>query len=208
MANDAENAAAVWVEIDALVPWGKNPRRNDSAIPMVVESIKRFGFAAPLVVRLDTREVIAGHTRLAAAKALQMERVPVRFMDLSEDEAHALALADNKLGEVADWDTELLTDVFAALENSGASLVGLGWTTEEIENLTGALVEPMEENPFEDLPTGEPEFCTMTFTLTPDQRDQVEAAIKKALALGGFGDTGNENKNGNALSRIAEAYRG
>ena len=70
----------------------------------MAKSIKRFGFGAPIVARRADDEVIAGHTRLAAAVALGLTKVPVRFLDLDPADAHLLALADNKLNEHASWE--------------------------------------------------------------------------------------------------------
>lgn len=101
MADD--EPAAVWVETEKLLPWIANPRANDEAVDDVVASIERFGFGAPIVARKADQEIIAGHTRLKAALRLGLERVPVRFMDLSPDDAHALGIGDNKTGERATW---------------------------------------------------------------------------------------------------------
>jgi hypothetical protein len=60
-------AAAEYVPVEALRPWVKNPRRNDPAVAAVTDSIKRFGFGAPILARRENGEVIAGHTRLKAA---------------------------------------------------------------------------------------------------------------------------------------------
>ncbi|MEC7552092.1 MAG: DNA methyltransferase, partial [Pseudomonadota bacterium] len=74
--------------------------------------IKRFGFGAPIIARKEDGEIIAGHTRLEAAKHLRLKEVPVRYLDLDPVDAHLLALADNKLGEVAEWDDLKLKDIF------------------------------------------------------------------------------------------------
>ena len=88
---DGMEAAAVWVPVAHLKAWQKNPRDNDKAVPEVMASIKRFGFAAPIIAR-PNGEIIAGHTRLKAALELRLPRVPVRYMDLDPAEAHLLAL--------------------------------------------------------------------------------------------------------------------
>lgn len=137
-----KEAAAVYVDPATLTPWAKNPRRNLTAIPKVVESIRRFGFGAPIVARKADRSVIAGHTRLAAALELGLEEVPVRYLDLSEAEAHALALADNRLGEEAEWDDDLLAEVLRDLQAKGADRSGLGWSDEELDAF---LAEPVTE---------------------------------------------------------------
>ncbi len=113
-----EEPAALWVDVAHLKAWDKNPRDNDKAVPEVMASIKRFGFAAPIIAR-PNGEIIAGHTRLKAALELRLPRVPVRYMDLDPAEAHLLALADNRVAEIADWNDDLLMD---GPEESGADL--------------------------------------------------------------------------------------
>lgn len=91
-----------------LVPYVNNPRHNDHAVDAVANSIDKFGFKVPIVVD-RANEVIAGHTRLKAAKQLGLETVPVIVADdLSEDQVRAFRLADNKVGELAEWDEEIL----------------------------------------------------------------------------------------------------
>jgi len=100
---DEDEPAAVWVETEKLLPWVDNPRANDEAVDDVVASIQEFGFGAPILARRENFEIIAGHTRLKAALRLGLERVPVRFRDLTAEQAHALAISDNKTGERATW---------------------------------------------------------------------------------------------------------
>ena len=116
MTPSTDEPAAVWVEIDKLKPWADNPRINDHAVDRVAESIKRFGFGAPILARRADGEIIAGHTRLKAARKLGLEKVPVRYLDLDPADAHLLALADNKLGEIAEWDADGLAEVLRELQ--------------------------------------------------------------------------------------------
>src|SRR5690606_22655938 len=112
----------------------QNPRRNDDAVPQVADSIRRFGFGAPIVARRTgpgRGVIIAGHTRWKAARVLGLDRVPVRFMDLSEADARALMLADNKLAEIAEWDDDMLREVISELGSQEFDLSGLGWPDEE-----------------------------------------------------------------------------
>ena len=130
-----QTAAAEWVGIDELVPWERNPRVNDHAVADVAKSIERFGWGAVIVARTSDRVVIAGHTRLKAAKSLGMDKVPVRWLDLDPAESAALALADNKLGELAAWEHETLREVLEALEAESMDLTGLGFSDDELEGL-------------------------------------------------------------------------
>src|SRR6185436_12647474 len=90
----------------------------------VAESIKRFGFGAPLVARRANGEVIAGHTRLRAAKQIGLELVPVRYLDISEKDAHVLALADNRLAELTLRNNAELAELLKAMEPSDQLLAG------------------------------------------------------------------------------------
>jgi site-specific DNA-methyltransferase (adenine-specific) len=126
----AQEPAAEWVDLSALTSWEKNPRLNDAAVDKVAASIQAFGFGAPIVARRENSEVIAGHTRLKAAAKLGLAKVPVRFLDITAEQAHQLALADNKLGEIASWDKRSLEELLA--ESPEWDLELLGWKRGEL----------------------------------------------------------------------------
>lgn len=127
--------AATYVDPNTLIPWKQNPRLNDGAVAKVAKSIEQFGFAAPIVARKKTREVIAGHTRLKAALKLNLEQVPVRFMELDETQAKALALADNRLGEIATWQDEGLSSILQELDADGIDVTELGFSDDDFQTL-------------------------------------------------------------------------
>jgi DNA modification methylase len=154
----SEEAAAVWVDIASLRPWVKNPRKNDHAVDQVVESIKRFGFGAPLVARKADRSIIAGHTRLKAALKLGLEVVPVRYLDLTEDEAHRLARADNKLAELAEWDSVALLAQLQG-ENEVDRLLQ-GFTPADMRRLMGEVARADDSAVVEDEPVEPPDVAT------------------------------------------------
>lgn len=124
---------ARWVDIGAIQAWDKNPRNNDHAVDELAKSIKRFGWGSPIIARKSDGVVIAGHTRLKAAQRLKMDKVLVRYLDLDPAEAAALALADNKIGELADWDDEGLRAVLLELSAEDVNLDGLGFTEKELD---------------------------------------------------------------------------
>lgn len=104
------------VKIEKVKPYDKNPRKNKAAVDYVANSIKEFGFQQPIVVDKDM-VVIAGHTRLKAAKKLKLKEVPVVVADnLTEEQVKAYRLADNKTAEKAEWDFDLLTDELLSLQ--------------------------------------------------------------------------------------------
>ena len=130
--------AATWVATSELTPWEDNPRKNDGRpVEAVMDSIKRFGFAAPIIARQEDGQVIAGHTRLKAAIRLGLDRVPVRYLDLDPADAKLLALADNKIGELADWDDEALARIVADVDSAELALAG--FTEEDLGDIMAAV---------------------------------------------------------------------
>ena len=96
--------------ITDVVPYDKNPRNNAGAVESTANSIKEFGWQQPIVVDKDNI-IIVGHTRLKAAEKLNLDTVPVVVADnLSDEQVKAYRLADNKTGELADWDMALLSE--------------------------------------------------------------------------------------------------
>lgn len=95
--------------IGELRPYKNNPRKNAKAVDAVAESIKQFGFLVPIVLSPD-EEIVAGDTRYKAAKKLKLKTVPCVIADeLTPEQIKAFRLADNKVGEIAEWDVDLLT---------------------------------------------------------------------------------------------------
>ena len=138
-ARESEGSIGEWVPRKQLNPWTKNPRKNKHAIAPVADSIKRLGFGAPIVARKSDGRVIAGHTRLLAAESLGLERVPVRWVDVTDREADMLALADNRLGELAQWDELMLLDTLTELGLDDAESVG--WDQAALDKMTGQFDE-------------------------------------------------------------------
>ena len=101
------------MEISKLKPYANNPRKNEAAIVPVAESIKAFGFKVPIVID-KAGVIVAGHTRLEAAKRLGLDKVPcVVADDLTPEQVKAFRLADNKVSEFAVWDAEKLAEELA-----------------------------------------------------------------------------------------------
>jgi len=98
----------IYRDLSELIPYDRNPRNNEAAVGPVAESIRQFGFKCPIII--DGNDVIvAGHTRLLAAKKLGLDKVPcVVADDLTEEQIKAFRLADNKVSELAEWNADLL----------------------------------------------------------------------------------------------------
>lgn len=116
----------VYRKVDEIIPYEKNPRLNDEAVEPVAESIKEFGFKIPIVLSSDG-VIVAGHTRIKAAKKLGMEEVPCIIADdLTDEQVKAFRLADNKSAEIAQWDEELLQGELSEILDIDMSLFGFG----------------------------------------------------------------------------------
>ena len=117
------------VGIKEIFPYAKNPRKNDTAVDAVAKSIEEFGFRQPIVVDKDM-VIICGHTRWKAAKKLKLKTIPIHIAaELTDEQARAYRLADNKTNELAEWDINLLNDELVGLEDfemGGFGFEGLG----------------------------------------------------------------------------------
>jgi len=122
--------------IDVLIPYARNAKQHsDAQVAQIAASIREFGWGAPILV--DGRNnVIAGHGRLLAARKLGLSEVPVvPLTHLTDTQRKALILADNKIGENATWDDELLALELAELQEAGFDLELTGFSAEEWDAL-------------------------------------------------------------------------
>ena len=113
-------------------PYEGNPRKNEKAVPSVAESIRTFGFQAPILVDGDG-VILAGHTRYMAARSLGLETVPViRIGNLRPVEARAYRLADNKVGAGTAWNIGRLKEELKSIRGK-FSLEMLGFGADELK---------------------------------------------------------------------------
>ena len=118
--------------LDEIRPYENNPRRNDEAVQYVAESIRQFGWKQPIVVDQDG-VIIAGHTRYKAACRLGLEKVPCLIAeDLTPEQVKAYRLADNKVGEIAEWNFGALEE---ELDGIDFDMTDFGFTS-DIDNST------------------------------------------------------------------------
>ena len=131
----------VMTRVGDLTPYARNARtHSDEQVAQIAASIKEFGWTNPILVDGE-KGLIAGHGRLAAARKLGMEEVPViELTHLSETQKKALILADNKLALNAGWDAELLNLELEELELEGVDLNLVGFGEEEREALRPEVV--------------------------------------------------------------------
>jgi len=128
--------------IETLSPYARNPRRNDHAVEQMTASIREFGFKIPILAR-SNGEVVDGHLRLKAARALELRDVPVILCDeWTPAQVKAFRLLVNRSANWAEWDEELLAFELQELSAIDFDLGLTGFEPSEIDDL---LAEPDDE---------------------------------------------------------------
>jgi DNA modification methylase len=141
--------AAAWVATARVKPYSRNPRRNEHAVAKTAASIQAFGWRQPIVVD-RAMVIVAGHTRLLAAQSLGLAEVPVHIAsDLTPAQAKAYRLADNRVGEEAEWDMPALRLEMKELEAMSFDMGLMGFDGPEIRALCRGV---LAENPDDVVP--------------------------------------------------------
>ncbi len=129
------------MKVEDLQEYPNNPRNNKESIEKVAMSIKEVGWRVPIIVDEDM-VILAGHTRLKAAKLLGFEQVPVHKAEgLSEAQKTAFRIMDNKSQDFSEWDNDLLAEEFGKLADHNYDLDQTGFSFEEIEKMTSDMIE-------------------------------------------------------------------
>lgn len=168
--------------IDELTPYERNPRKNDNAVQYVANSIKEFGFKVPIVVDKDG-VIVAGHTRLKAAKELGMKTVPcIVADDLTEEQVKAFRIADNKTSDQATWDDSLLGEELKGLLDE-FDFTDFGFGSFEVSMLTSDFTpEPFDDELIDEYEKNGDDYLAkkrIIITYKPEEED----AVKELLGI-------------------------
>lgn len=145
------------LQIEKLIPYANNARNNEKAVDKVAASIKEFGFRNPIIIDKNN-EIIAGHTRLLAAKKLGLKEVPtIRADDLTAEQVKAFRIADNKTAEYSEWNFELLAQELEELKLADYDLSLTAFDLSECEKLLDLLKEVNNKNKDDDFDIQLPE---------------------------------------------------
>lgn len=120
------------VPIEKLVEWHKNPRVKH-AVEAIADSIEAFGYLSPIIVQKGTYRILAGHGRLKALRRKKVKEVPVTIADVTDEQADAFTIADNKLTDMSQFDFSDVGKIFKDMDKSLAKLTG--FTAGEINEL-------------------------------------------------------------------------
>jgi ParB-like chromosome segregation protein Spo0J len=177
----------VLVPIDELVRWAGNPRDNTASVRKAMRSIRTYGFGAPLLARIDNRELIAGDTRIQAAMLLRkrgmhgLDKLPVRYMSLDELKAHGLAIADNRVGEDSEWVEEKRDAIVRDLDAADEDLAATGLDEEEIDASLGIDEDGDTPSPNEEADIEETYQVIIECTTEGQQAELIERLMAEGL---------------------------
>ena len=113
-----------------IIPYERNARHNEKAIPKVAESIREFGLRGTIGLESPENPVIVfGHTRVAACKSLGWDEIPdskIEYCDdLTPEQIKAFRIADNKTGDIATYNKSMLREEVRSLKDMDMSRFGL-----------------------------------------------------------------------------------
>lgn len=190
--------------LSRLIPYARNARTHSPAqIQQIAASMREWGWTIPVLAD-EQGTILAGHGRVQAAELNEYTEAPVLVArGWSEAKKRAYVLADNKLAMNAGWNEELLGVELLELRNDGFPMDLIGFDQAELDGL----MREVAEAGYPPLPDGDrAPYQQVTFTLHDEQVKLVQSAVAAAKGEGPFGDTKNDNANGNALARICETY--
>lgn len=138
------------VEVGLLVPYANNAKiHGKNQLEMLKKSIQEFGFLTPCLIDKDFN-LIAGHGRVMAAKALGMKEIPCVYVEgLSEEQRRAYILADNRLGELGEWDMDLVFEELNSLNDMDFDVSLTGF---DFDGMNSSKPEAEEDDFEEDIP--------------------------------------------------------
>lgn len=110
------------VPVAQLHPHPRNPRRGD--VEAVMASITANGWHGAIVVQRSTGYVVAGNTRLRAARALGFDRLPVVWRDVDDATAERMLVADNRATDLGYFDADALAELLVSADDLAGMLYG------------------------------------------------------------------------------------
>ena len=136
------------VGIDKLIPYINNAKQHtDEQITRIASSIREFGFVNPVLIDKEFN-IIAGHGRVMAAKKLGLTEVPCVYVEgLTEAQRKAYILADNRLGELAEWDMDIVTSELEALQQFDFDIDLTGFELPDEEDDTEVVEDEVPDVP-------------------------------------------------------------
>jgi hypothetical protein len=185
------------VPIDQVQPHPDNPRQGDTEA--IGESVETNGWYGAIVAQRSTGNILVGNHRWLALQAKQALAVPVIWMDVDDDRARRILLADNRTGDRAAYDEVGLLALLEDMAASPDALAGTGYGMDELEDLRAVLDE---------VPTVTPTTNGAHYAETPEEEEErVSSLGQNSRNIAGLRELVVVlplERHGEALARIAE----
>jgi ParB family transcriptional regulator, chromosome partitioning protein len=184
------------LKTSSLIPYARNARTHTEAqVAQIAASIREFGFTNPVLVKGD-KSIIAGHGRVQAAQLLGLETIPCLVLGyLTDIQAKALAIADNKIPLNSGWDAELLKLEVEELVEAGVDMGLLAFNENELTAVFGSDLEHIEPQPGEASSGVDVKYLVVGKKRIPLDVDEargldqvLEAYVNETGSLFGFGN--------------------
>ena len=137
------------VPIDSVCPHPKNVRQGD--VGMIATSLDRNGQYRPIVVQKSSMNIVAGNHTWKAAKSLGWKEIAAQVLDIDDDRALRIMLADNKANDLASYDDAELLDLLVELVNSDDGLEGTLFANDDVDDLVALLSMPTLDQVIDDV---------------------------------------------------------
>jgi ParB-like chromosome segregation protein Spo0J len=154
--------------IDAIKPHPRNPRQGD--IGAIHTSIQTNGFYGTIIAQKSTGYILAGNHRWQAARQDNATEIPVTWLDVDDDHALRILLADNRTNDIATYNDNMLSELLQDLHTATGTLDGTGYTEDDLDDLLSLLNGPPDLDDMSDPPTIDGE--RLTLIIQPNTADQ------------------------------------
>ncbi|QXJ19624.1 ParB N-terminal domain-containing protein [Actinomadura graeca] len=185
------------VPMDRLTPHPDNPRQGDTEA--IGESVETNGWYGAVIAQRSTGHILVGNHRWLTLQAKQASEVPVIWLDVDDDRARRILLADNRTGDRASYDQAGLLALLEGLATSADALAGTGYGMDELEDLRAVLDE---------VPTVTAAKSGAHYAETPEEEDErVSALGQNSRNIAGLRELVVVlplERHGEALARLAE----
>lgn len=194
------------IPIDAIVLDPENARMHDErSLAGIEKSLQRYKQRKPIVVHEDTMTVKAGNGTVEAAKRLGWTHVAAVVVDEAPTEANGYALADNRTGELSEWNFEQLVDQIDTLQQEpGFDIESLGWSQEEIDNMMKADWSPPTAGDSGGLPSGDDVSRKHTITMSDSEHEILQRVLSSMRAKNALHP---EDSDGLGVATLAEYWQ-
>lgn len=180
------------IPVTDLIDYANNPRKNDKAVPGMVELIERFGFRVPILVRGNN--IVDGHLRVKAAKVMGLTDIPaIDLGDMTDADEKALRIAINQTVSWAEWDNDKLAIEFKSIKEAGIDLKYTGFDKAILDSVmvgiqkTAPVIIPKTKSADAGTPA-DPDHVSISFNMGSDHRDLVLQFLHDVQVAEGLGN--------------------